>query len=189
MVVRQASVARESKTASVAGVEMMALRPATSDNESRSTVLFDDLGSLVNHLNGDLAGELQSTVMYLKYSAFLRGLHRPDLSEIFQADIANEQRHARILADRISSLGGTPTSTPRPVPEAVGAYQMLLNISAAATRAVEDYTDRVAEAALHQEQGLKVELQELLDAATRRRNEVDKILAAWTPAGLDAPET
>jgi hypothetical protein len=66
---------------------------------------------------------------------------------------------------------------------------MLINISAAATRAVDDYTDRVAEAALHQEHGLKVELQKLLDATIRRRNEVDRILAAWTPAGCDVPQT
>lgn len=165
---------------------MMTTRPPSPDVDPTSTVLIDDMGSLVDHLNDDLAGELQSAIMFVQYAAFLRGLHRSDLSNVFQIDISDAQRHARFLADKISSLGGVPTTTPRPVPQAVGAYQMLRNIFIAATRTVDGYTDRVAEAALHGNHSLRVELEQLLADSTRHRNEVEKILANWTPAGIDA---
>lgn len=167
----------------------MTSRHATAAFDPAATVLADDLGSLVDHLNDDLAGELQLTVMYLRYAAFLRGLHRSDLSKLFQTDISDEQRHARLLANKISSLGGIPTTTARPVPQAVGAYQMLRNIFDAASRAVHGYTERVAEAKAEGEHDLKVELEQLLTDATRHRDEVGKVLERWTPTGIDMPES
>src|SRR5258708_17049881 len=71
------------------GNPMMNSRRVLSDNRNSSTVLIDDLGPLVDHLNDDLAGELQSTIMYVQYSAFLRGLHRSDLNKLFQTDISD----------------------------------------------------------------------------------------------------
>jgi bacterioferritin len=168
---------------------IMTSRHPIADFDPAATVLADDLGTLVEHLNDDLAGELQSTVMYVRYAAFLRGLHRSDLSKLFQTDISDEQRHARLLADRISSLGGVPTTTRRPVRPAVGAYQMLRNIFEAAARAVDGYTARVTEAEVHGEHDLKVELEQLLADATRHRDEVGKVLERWTPTGIDTPES
>jgi bacterioferritin len=162
---------------------MMTSHLATDNFDPMATVLADDVAPLVDHLNDDLAGELQSTVMYVKYAAFLRGLHRRDLSKLFQGDISDKQRHARILADRITSLGGIPTTTPRPVPQAVGAYQMLRNIFDAASSAVHGFTDRVTEAAEYGEHGLKVELEQLLADATRHRDEIEVVLEQWTPSG------
>jgi bacterioferritin len=168
---------------------MMTDRPANRDNIHTATVSMDELGSLVDHLNEDLAGELQSVIMYVEYAALLRALHRSDLGEILQKDIPDLQQHAKLLADQISALGGNPTTMPRPVPRAIGAQQMLRNVFELATRAVDDYTDRVAEAALKRESGLKVELERLLADSTRRRNEVGKIVSGWTPSGFNPPAT
>ena len=158
---------------------MMTDRQA-NDDVYKATVSMDELGNLVDHLNEDLAGELQSIIMYVEYTALLRGLHRGELAEILKKDIPDLQRHAKVLADQISALGGTPTTMPRPVPRAVGARQILRNIHERATRAVDDYTDRIAEAALKRDSGLKAELERLAADATRHRNEVAEILAGWT---------
>lgn len=153
---------------------------------SGSADLIDDRGTLIDHLNDDLAGELQAIIMYLQYAALVRGLHRIELRSLFQREIPDEQRHALLLADKIAVMGGTPITNPRPVPRAVSAYQMLRNIHAAEARAIADYTEHAAEAAAHGEIGLKVELENVIVDETRHKEEVEQILAGWNQPGFDS---
>jgi bacterioferritin len=148
--------------------------------------MLDDRDILIGHLNGDLAGELQSIGMYIQYSALLRGLHRIELRRLFRSDIPDEIRHAGVLADKIVVLGGTPTTTAHPVPRAIGAYQILRNILEIEQRAIADYTERSIEAAACGEIALKVELENLIVDETRHRDDVERILAGWTQTGVDS---
>lgn len=163
----------------------MARHDVEGEYHSGSTTLIDDRGTLIDHLNNDLAGELQAVIMYLQYSALVRGLHRIELRRLFREEIPDEQRHAGLLSDKIAALGGTPTTIPRPVPRAVSAYQMLRNIQAAEARAVTDYIERAAEAAACGEIGLKVELENVIVDETRHKEEVEQILAGWNQPGFE----
>jgi bacterioferritin len=140
---------------------------------------------LVDHLNGDLAGELQAIAMYIQYSALLRGPHRKELRDLFQAEIPDEQRHAQLLADKISVLGGVPTTTPRPVPRAIDPHEMLRQVLEAEEQAVADYTERAAEADDCGEMGLRVELENVIVDETRHKEEIAQILAGWNKGGGD----
>lgn len=71
---------------------------------------------LIKALNEDLAGEFQAVIMYVTYAASVTGPHRPMLKQFFSAEIPEELTHAQFLAEKISSYGGTPATTPRPVP-------------------------------------------------------------------------
>src|SRR6516225_5357596 len=104
------------------------------------TVVMNGVEMLIDRLNDDLAGELQTIIMYLQYSALLRGLHRRELRSLFQSEIPDEQRHARLLADKIVALGGLPTTVPRPIPRAFSAPQMLRNIRDVELRSIVDYS-------------------------------------------------
>lgn len=75
--------------------------------------------TLINNLNDDLAGELSAIIQYLTYAARVTGPYRPQLSQFFLTEVADEQLHAQFLANKIVALGGEPTTTPRPVPAAV----------------------------------------------------------------------
>jgi bacterioferritin len=150
-----------------------------------ATVVMNDVEMLIDHLNDDLAGELQTIIMYLQYSALLRGLHRRELRSLFQSEIPDEQRHARLLADKIVALGGLPTTVPRPIPRALGAPQMLRNIRDVERRSIIDYSERLAEAALNGEIALKVELERIIADETRHKEEVEQILAGWNQTGAD----
>lgn len=150
-----------------------------------ATIMLDDRDHLIGHLNGDLAGELQAIVMYIQYTSLLRGLYRSELRRLFQSEIPDEIRHAALLADKIAVLGGTPTTVPRPVPRATGAYQILRNILEMEQRAIADYSERSVEAAAFGEIALKVELENLLVDETRHRDDIERILAGWTQTGVD----
>jgi bacterioferritin len=151
--------------------------------ELTPTVLIDDVAALTDRLNDDLAGELQTIIMYLQYSALLRGLHRRELRALFQAEIPDEQRHARFLADKIAALGGIPVTVPKPIPRAVSPFQMLRNIRDVENRSIVDYSERVAEAGIYGDLGLKSELERIISDETRHKEEVDQILAGWNQPG------
>lgn len=150
-----------------------------------TSIMLDDRDVLIGHLNSDLAGELQAIVMYIQYAALLRGLHRGELRRLFKSEIPDEIRHAGLLADKIAVLGGTPTTIARPVPRATGAYQILRNILEVEQRAIAEYAERSIEAAAYGEIALKVELENMIVDETRHRDDVERILAGWTQAGVD----
>lgn len=139
-----------------------------------------DKQTLIQKLNEDLAGEYQAVIMYVQYSAKLSGPYRNELRNFFQTEIADEQRHAQFLADKIVALGGEPATQPRQVPKADTPRQMLENILEAERRAVADYTERAEQADALGLIGLKVELENQISDETSHKEEVERILAGWT---------
>src|SRR6201995_5879852 len=138
-----------------------------------------DRQALLEGLNQDLAGEYQAILMYPHYSAKLTGPYRKELRALFQAEIADEQGHAQFLSDKIAVLGGKPTTTPRPVPEASTPREMLLNVLEAEMQAIADYTERVQQAETFGDVGLKVSRENQISDETRHKEEVERIRAGW----------
>jgi bacterioferritin len=134
---------------------------------------------LIDGLNRDLAGEYQAIVMYIQYSAKLTGPYRRELRALFQAEIADEQGHAQFLADKIASLGGQPTTQPRPIPHADLPREMLGHALTAEKQAVADYTERLHQASDFGDIGLKVSLENQLADETRHKEELERVLAGW----------
>jgi bacterioferritin len=134
---------------------------------------------LIAALNEDLANELQAIIMYIQYSALANGPYRPQLVTFFQAEIPDEQGHAQYLADKIVALGGTPTTTPTPVPAASGNRAMLEQILKAEETAIKGYTERVDQAEQAGEIGLRVQLENFITDETRHYEEVKKMLTSW----------
>jgi bacterioferritin len=135
--------------------------------------------ALIDGLNHDLAGEYQAVVMYTQYSAKLTGPYRRELRALFQAEIADEQGHAQFLADKIASLGGEPTTEPRPVPRADQPREMLEQALAAEKQAIADYDERFRQADAFGDVGLKVRLEDQLADETRHKEEIERILVGW----------
>jgi bacterioferritin len=134
---------------------------------------------LVKRLNEDLAGEYQAIIMYVTYAASVTGPHRPTLKAFFESEIAGELAHAQFLAEKIASLGGTPTTVPRPVPAAADAKQMLGNVLDAERQAITDYKARAEEAAAAGDKGLATHLENIVEDETGHFEETEKILRGW----------
>ena len=134
---------------------------------------------LAGKLNEDLAGEYQAIIMYLTYAATVTGPHRPTLKQFFESEIAGELAHAQFLAEKIASLGAAPTTTPRAVPAANDARQMLSNVLEAERQAIVDYKARAEEAAAAGEKGLATHLETIVEDETGHFEETEKILRGW----------
>src|SRR5579863_277753 len=150
------------------------------DKNSVYPTTTDEQQKLIDGLNEDLAGEYQAIIMYTQYSAKLTGPYRRELRALFQAEIPDEQGHAQFLADKIASLGGEPTTVPRPVTHANEPREMLKQALTAEVQAIADYGDRIRQAEEFGDIGLKVNLENQVSDETRHKEEIERILAGWS---------
>ena len=134
---------------------------------------------LITRLNEDLAGELGAIIQYLVYAAKASGPYRPQLVQFFGAEVADEQRHAEYLANKIVALGGEPTTVPRAVPPAAGNKEMLKAVLAAELKAVRDYTARAEEAEAFGDKGLVVQLEDMVRDESAHAEETARVLHDW----------
>jgi bacterioferritin len=138
-----------------------------------------DKQELIKRLNEDLAGEFGAIVQYITYAAKATGPYRPQLSQFFLAEVADEQTHAQYLANKIVALGGDPTTDHREVPDAGSNREMLEAVLAAERRAISDYTQRAKEAEEFGDKGLAVQLEDMVRDESTHADETERILRDW----------
>lgn len=134
---------------------------------------------LIDKLNEDLAGEFQAIIQYVTYAAKATGPYRPQLSQFFLQEVADEQGHAQFLANKIVALGGEPTTTPRAVQRAHTNQEMLEAVRDAEKKAVKDYTQRAREAEELGDKGLSVQLENMIAEESGHLEETERILRDW----------
>lgn len=135
--------------------------------------------TLIDNLNQDLAGELSAIIQYLTYAAKATGPFRPQLSQFFLTEVADEQLHAQFLANKIVALGGEPTTEPHPVPAAHTNREMLEAILIAERQAAKDYTQRALEAEAFGDKGLMVQLEDMVRDESGHSEETERMLRDW----------
>jgi bacterioferritin len=134
---------------------------------------------LIKGLNDDLANELSAIIQYITYAAKTTGPYRPQLSQFFLTEVADEQLHAQFLANKIVAMGGEPTTQPPPVPEAHTNREMLEAVLVAERQATKDYTQRAKEAESLGEKGLAVQLEDMIRDESGHSEETERILRDW----------
>ena len=135
--------------------------------------------ALIDRLNEDLAGELAAIIQYITYAAKATGPFRPQLSQFFLNEVADEQLHAQYLANKIVALGGEPVTMPRAVPAAKTNREMLQAVLAAERKATVDYTQRAREADEFGDKGLSVQLEDIVRDESGHCDETERILRDW----------
>ncbi len=134
---------------------------------------------MIDALNQDLAGELGAIIQYITYAAKVTGPYRPQLSQFFLTEVADEQLHAQFLANKICALGGEPTTSPRPVPPAKTNKQMVEAVLEAELKAGVDYTNRAKQAEEFGDKGLVVQLEDIVRDETGHAEETERLLRDW----------
>jgi bacterioferritin len=134
---------------------------------------------MIKRLNEDLAGEFGAIIQYLTYAAKATGPFRPQLSQFFMTEVADEQLHAQFLANKIVALGGEPTTEPRAVPAATSNREMLEAVLAAEQRAEKDYTQRALDAEALGDKGLMVQLEDMVRDESGHSEETERMLRDW----------
>jgi bacterioferritin len=138
-----------------------------------------DKQTLIKNLNKDLANELSAIIQYITYAAKATGPYRPQLTQFFLAEVADEQLHAQFLANKIVALGGEPATVAAPVPPASNNREMLEAILKAEIQAGKDYTKRAEEADEYGDKGLVVTLEDMVRDEMGHSEETERILRDW----------
>lgn len=138
-----------------------------------------DKQTLIDHLNDDLAGEFSAIIQYITYAAKATGPYRPQLSQFFLTEVADEQLHAQFLANKIVALGGEPTTSARSVTLASTNRAMLESVLEAEKRATKDYTQRAREADAFGDKALMVQLEDMVRDEGGHSEETERILRDW----------
>ena len=138
-----------------------------------------DKQELIDGMNQDLAAEYQAVVMYRTYAALVSGPFRPELRTFFEGEIPDELNHAAFLADKIVSLGGTPTTRAEEVPIVAGNREMLEVALKAEEDTIARYTKRAEQAEACGEVAIKVELENLIVDETNHRDDIRRMLKDW----------
>jgi bacterioferritin len=134
---------------------------------------------LINGLNQDLAGEYQAIIVYIQYAAMTTGLDRLQLEQFLSSQIPDETAHAQFLAQKISALGGVPTTEPRAVPGAETNREIVENVLEAVRQTIATYTERVQQADACGDIALRAELETQIHDETRHAEELEKTLRNW----------
>ena len=139
----------------------------------------DSKAQLIEGLNEDLKGEFQAIIMYRLFASMVQGPYRQELRAFFANEIPEELRHAQVLADKISALGGTPASSPAPVAVVAEAKAMLQAALKAEMETVDRYVSRRKQAEAAGEHGLAAEFDTIIADETNHRDELQQMLARW----------
>jgi len=134
---------------------------------------------LLEGLNEDLKGEFQAIIMYRLYASMVQGPYRQELRTFFANEIPEELLHAQLLADKIAALGGTPASSPGPVPVVAEPKAMLQAALKAELEAIDRYVIRRKQAEAAGEPGLAAEFDTIISDETHHRDELRQMLARW----------
>jgi len=134
---------------------------------------------LIGKLNQDLADELGAIIQYILYAARATGPYRPQLSQFFLAEVADEQLHAQFLANKVVALGGQPTTVPRDVPLPESNRGMLQAVVEAEGHAMRAYTERAQEAEAYGDKGLAVQIEDFIRDESSHLEETERILRDW----------
>jgi len=136
----------------------------------------DRKANLIDGLNKDLEGEYQAIIMYNTYASSVVGLYRKEVESFFRAEVPDELAHAKFLADKIASLGGTPSTRSADVARAANVRDMLENAKTAEAETIDRYIERRKQAEEYGDIALVNDLEELISDETRHKEDCEKML-------------
>jgi len=70
---------------------------------------------LNDKLNQAIAREIQVSIQYMWHHVMASGINSAAVKDVFEKIAIQEMKHAEEIAERLSYLGGTPTTQPDPI--------------------------------------------------------------------------
>ena len=136
---------------------------------------------LIAALNEALNRELATFIRYLIQGSLIQGLTNEPLRAMYRRELSDEMGHAQYLADKIVTLGGSPTANPDLTPPPLNISEMIQNDLDAEKSDVAHYTKLARMADEVGDLELKLRMEEQAADETRHAQELQRMQS------LDAP--
>ena len=117
---------------------------------------------LIDELNRDLAKEYQALIQYVQHSAVITGPQYDAIRQELAVHSNEEHAHALSLSEQIDFLGGVPSVDVTKVLTSQDSKIMLEQDLEGELDAISRYRERIAQAEMLQEYGLRRALEDIL---------------------------
>ncbi len=117
---------------------------------------------LIDELNLDLAKEYQALIQYVQHAAVITGPQYDAIGQELAVHSNEEHAHALSLSEQIDFLGGTPAVDVAEVHTSEDSKVMLEQDLEGELDAIARYKERIAQAEMLQEYGLRRALEDIL---------------------------
>lgn len=117
---------------------------------------------LISELNKDLEWEYAAAVQYVQHAAVMTGPQYDGIIKELVVHAQEELQHAVTVAEQISFLGGTPTIDVEKVEASADSKVMLKQDLAGEDNAITRYKERIRQAEVLGEYGLRRVLEDIL---------------------------
>ncbi|MCL5951729.1 MAG: ferritin-like domain-containing protein [Chloroflexi bacterium] len=134
---------------------------------------------LLEGLQQDLERELSAMLQYLYQSSVLLGPSAVSIAPFLKHEADEELQHAAFLSDQIVNLGGLPKLTAPKISETRDLRQMLDNDLDRERECILEFRERVKQAEIMGELGLKIQLERLIEEETQQMRSLERILRGW----------
>jgi len=98
---------------------------------------------IIEALNKDLSDELAAIIQYMQHHYMAEGMESVSVTEIFKKNSIDEMKHAETLAERVSYLGGEPTTTLSKVKKGGNLKKMIRDDLDSENEAIKQYKEHV----------------------------------------------
>ena len=121
-----------------------------------------DKAALIDFLNKDLAKEYSALIQYVQHAAVITGPEYDAISAELTIHSNEEHQHAIALSDQIDFLGGVPAVDVARILVSPDSKTMLEQDLEGELDAIARYKERIAQAEMLQEYGLRRALEDIL---------------------------
>lgn len=144
------------------------------------------MSALIDHLNEILKHEWTGVAQYSQAGFIVEGIWREVFADKFLDDAKESFGHAKLVGNKIVSLGGVPTATRNEVKQSRDLQEVLTFSLAFESKAVEMYTAAIKLAEEAGDRPLVIFLEDILKEEQEGVEEYTKLLRSTPSQGAGA---
>lgn len=135
-----------------------------------------DYQNLITELNKDLEWEYAAAIQYVQHATVMSGAQFESFRKELIIHSQEEIQHAQILSEQISFLGGVPTVEVERRLTSTSTLEMLQQDLEGETHAITRYKERIAQAEVLGEYGLRRILEDILLQEEEHKRDLMSVL-------------
>jgi len=98
---------------------------------------------IIEALNKDISDELAAIIQYMQHHYMAEGMESVAVIDLFKKASIDEMKHAEILSERVTYLGGEPTTTLSKVKKGGNLKKMIRDNLDSENEAIKQYKEHI----------------------------------------------
>lgn len=139
---------------------------------------------IIEALNKDRADELAVIMQYMEHHYVMQGPDSLSVADMEKDVAMQEMKHAEMLAERISYLGGEPTTTPSYIKRGGDMKRMVQDDLDSENTAIENYRQHIKLCEHEEDYTTKIMLEQILSDEENHADQFQTVLGTRAMVGM-----